>query len=293
MNLWKGEKGMIFLAEETTTTTAFDWNVLWNEIIKWCTSSGLQLILGLVVLFILFKIVNIATRKLYKHLQKRQADETISRVGTAALRIGLKIMFLTFFVSYIGIETASISAVIASVGVGLSLALQGSLSNFAGGLILVVMRPFRLGDYITTNDQSGTVEDIHMFYTTLVTPDNKTVFVPNGSLANNVIVNVSVKDTRRVEVIMSVSYETNLDDARNSIRRVCQKNASIFADPAPYIEVSTYADSSIDLVIRVWCNSKDYWPVNKYLLEQIRVAFDEDGIDIPFNQLEIAIKNEK
>lgn len=284
---------MIFLAEETTTTTAFDWNVLWNEIIKWCTSSGLQLILGLVVLFILFKIVNIATRKLYKHLQKRQADETISRVGTAALRIGLKIMFLTFFVSYIGIETASISAVIASVGVGLSLALQGSLSNFAGGLILVVMRPFRLGDYITTNDQSGTVEDIHMFYTTLVTPDNKTVFVPNGSLANNVIVNVSVKDTRRVEVIMSVSYETNLDDARNSIRRVCQKNASIFADPAPYIEVSTYADSSIDLVIRVWCNSKDYWPVNKYLLEQIRVAFDEDGIDIPFNQLEIAIKNEK
>ncbi len=285
-------------ATETTTEAAtqangIDWNALWNTIVQWCTSVGLKLLIGLIVLFIAFKITNLLTKKLYKHLQKRQADETLSRVGTQAIRILIKVILLVCFVGYIGIETASISALIASLGVGIGLAVQGSLSNLAGGVIIIVMRPFRIGDTITTNGETGTVEDIHMFYTVLVTPDNKVVHVPNGSLANNVIVNNSIKETRRVDVVMSISYDTDYDHAVEVINEVCSKNALIFNEPAPFVGINAYSASSVDLVIRVWCANKDYWTINKYLLVEIKKAFDEKGIEIPFNQLEVAIKNKE
>lgn len=280
----------MFLAEETKT---IDWKALLDTILNWCTSTGIKLIIGLVLLFIIFKITNVLTKKLYKHLQKKQADETLSRVGTQAIRITIKLLCLVCFVGYIGIETASITALIASAGVSLGLALQGSLSNFAGGIIIIVMRPFRIGDKITTNDESGTVEDIHMFYTVLVTPDNKVIHVPNGSLANNVIVNTSIKETRRVDVVMSIAYDADLNKATDIINEVCKQNALIFTDPAPYVGIKEYSSSSVDLNVRVWCNNADYWTINNYLLVEIKKAFDEKGIEIPFNQLEVAIKNKE
>lgn len=278
---------------ENSNPINIDWNTLWNTLINWCMTTGVKLLIGLIGLFVIFKIVNILTKKLYKRLQKKQADETLSRVGTQALRLVLKGITLVCFVGYIGIETASISALIASAGVALGLALQGSLSNFAGGIIIIVMRPFRIGDKITTNGESGTVEDIHMFYTVLVTPDNKVIHVPNGSLANNVIVNTSIKDTRRVEVVMSIAYDADLDRATQVINEVCAKNALIFNDPEPFVGIREYSSSSVDLNIRVWCKNADYWTITNYLLVEIKKAFDENGIEIPFNQLEVAIKNKE
>lgn len=278
---------------ENSNQKNIDWNTLWNTLLNWCMTTGVKLLIGLIGLFVIFKIVNILTKKLYKRLQKKQADETLSRVGTQALRLVLKGITLVCFVGYIGIETASISALIASAGVALGLALQGSLSNFAGGIIIIVMRPFRIGDKITTNGESGTVEDIHMFYTVLVTPDNKVIHVPNGSLANNVIVNTSIKDTRRVEVVMSIAYDADLDKATQVINEVCAKNALIFNDPEPFVGIREYSSSSVDLNIRVWCKNADYWTITNYLLVEIKKAFDENGIEIPFNQLEVAIKNKE
>ncbi len=278
---------------ENSNPINIDWNTLWNTLLNWCMTTGVKLLIGLIGLFVIFKIVNILTKKLYKRLQKKQADETLSRVGTQALRLVLKGITLVCFVGYIGIETASISALIASAGVALGLALQGSLSNFAGGIIIIVMRPFRIGDRITTNGESGTVEDIHMFYTVLVTPDNKVIHVPNGSLANNVIVNTSIKDTRRVEVVMSIAYDADLDRATQVINEVCAKNALIFNDPEPFVGIREYSSSSVDLNIRVWCKNADYWTITNYLLVEIKKAFDENGIEIPFNQLEVAIKNKE
>lgn len=280
---------LTFLEGETN----IDWNALWNTILNWCTTTGIRLILGLVLLFIVFKITNILTKKLYKRLQKRQADETLSRVGTQVIRIVIKVVCLICFIGYIGIETASITALIASAGVSVGLALQGSLSNFAGGIIIIIMRPFRIGDKITTNGETGTVEDIHMFYTVLVTADNKVIHVPNGALANNVIVNTSTKETRRVEVVMSIAYSTDLDKATEVIQSVCKQNALIFTDPAPFVGIREYSSSSVDLNIRVWCNNGDYWTINNYLLVEIKKAFDENGIEIPFNQLEVAIKSKE
>ncbi|MDE6946481.1 MAG: mechanosensitive ion channel family protein [Anaeroplasmataceae bacterium] len=279
----------MFLAENTN----IDWNALWNTLINWCMTTGVKLVIGLVGLFIIFKIVNVLTKKLYKRLQKKQADETLSRVGTQAIRFVLKGIALVCFIGYIGIETASISALIASVGVALGLALQGSLSNFAGGIIIIVMRPFRIGDKITTNGESGTVEDIHMFYTVLVTPDNKVIHVPNGALANNVIVNTSIKDTRRVDIAMSIAYDADLDKATKLIKEVCKNNPLIFTDPEPYVGIKEYAGSSVDLNIRAWCNNGDYWTIQNYLFVEIKKSFDEHDIEIPFNQLEVAIKNKE
>ena len=154
------------------------------------------------------------------------------------------------------------------------------------------MRPFRIGDYITTNGQAGTVEDIHMFYTTLVTPDNKVVQVPNGALANNVIVNNSIKEKRRVDVVMSIAYSADYEKARQIILDLCAANDLIDKTPEPFVAVGAYQASSVDLNIRVWANNKDYWTVHRYLMHEVKKAFDANGIEIPFSQLEVTIKNQ-
>ena len=196
---------------------------------------------------------------------------------------------LAFFIGYVGIETASISAVIASIGIGISLAVQGTLSNFAGGVIIIVMRPFKIGDYITSNGEEGTVEDIKLFYTHIVTNDNKAVVIPNGSLANNVIVNASAKETRRVDIIAQAAYGTDVAKVKEIVKKVCSENELVFKDPAPFVEMCEMNESSLDFTVRVWCNRPDYWTVKFALLDAILKAFNENGIEIPFNQLDVHV----
>ena len=269
-----------------------NWSAVWQAILKWCRSTGIRLVIAIVLMIVLFKIINLIAKKFYNRFKKKDVDETFSRVFTQTVKIVLKSLVLICLVSYVGIETASISAVIASLGVGISLAVQGTLSNFAGGMIIIVMRPFKIGDYISSNGVAGTVEDIKMFYTHITTPDNKAIMIPNGSLANNVIVNNSAKDTRRCDIVMPVSYDANIDLVKNLIMKVCSDNELIFKDPVPFIEIGEYADSSINIYVRVWCKNGDYWPVNYYLLREIKKAFDENGIVIPFNQLDVTLKSE-
>ena len=279
----------MFLTEATTT---INWQDVFNTVINWCLNTGIKLIIGLVLLIILFKITNLLTKRLYKRLKAKNVDETILRTTISAIKIIVKGLIVLCFVGYVGIETASITALITSCGVALGLALQGALSNVAGGIIIVIMRPFRIGDYITTNGQGGTVEDIHMFYTTLVTPDNKVIHVPNGSLANNVIVNNSIKDKRRVDVVMTIAYDADYEKAKQLIFDLCAQNELIDKTPEPFVAVATYQQSGIDLNIRVWANNKDYWTVHRYLMHEVKKSFDQNGIEIPFNQLEVSIKNQ-
>ena len=242
----------MFLTESTETikeTFTIDWMALLDTIINWCMTTGIKLIIGLFLLIILFKITNFLTKKLYKKLKAKKVDETISRVTTQTIKVIVKGLIVLCFVGYVGIETASITALITSCGVALGLALQGALSNVAGGIIIIIMRPFRIGDFIFTNGESGTVEDIHMFYTTLVTPDNRVVQDPNGSLANNVIVNNSIKDKRRVDVVMSIAYDADYEKARQLILDVCNANDLIDKTPEPFVAVGSYAASSVDLNI--------------------------------------------
>ncbi len=276
-----------------STNLLVTWTEILDTVINWMTSSGIKIVIAVLLLVVSFIIINAITKGIYKRLQKRNADVTLSRVGTNALRIMLKILVLVCLIGYLGIETASISAVIASIGVGISLAVQGTLANFAGGVILIIMRPFKIGDYITSNGVEGTVEDIKLFYTHVVTNDNKAVVIPNGALANNVIVNASAKDTRRVDLVMQVAYGSDIMLVKEIIKKVCSANELVFKDPAPFVEFSNMNESSLDFTVRVWCNRPDYWTVNFALIENIKKAFDENGIEVPFKQVDVHIKNDK
>ncbi len=264
---------------------------LLGTVLNWLATTGIKVVIGLVVMLISFKIIDSLAKKLNAAMTKKEVDATITRVSTGAVKIAAKILVAVLFVGYIGVETASISACIATLGVGISLAVQGTLSNFAGGVIIILMRPFKLGDFITSGGESGTVEDIKLFYTHIVTPDNRMIYIPNGTLANNVIVNASVKDTRRLDLTFSVSYDSDADSALEIISNVCAANEKIFKDPAPFVVVASYAASSIDIVCRTWCNSGDYWNNNFYLLSEVKKEFDKNGIVIPYNQLDVHVNN--
>lgn len=283
--------GFNLLAETASTSEPavppIDWSAVWNTVIGWITSTGIKLVIAIVLLIISFKLVNLITKRLYKRLHAKNVDETISRVGTMALKWFLKIIILVCLVGYVGVETASVSAVIASLGVGISLAVQGTLSNVAGGVIIIIMRPFKIGDYIKSNGEEGTVEDIKLFYTHIVTPDNKAVMIPNGSLANNVIVNASAKDTRRLDLVFGVSYDTDTEEAKRIVAEICQNYELVFKEPAPFITVGELADSSVDIFVRVWCKNSDYWTAKFYLTDKVKRAFDANGIEIPFNQIDV------
>ena len=279
-------------AAAANAKTGIDWGGVWNSIVDWTMNVGIKVVIALVLLFISFKVINALTKRLYKRLQKRNADETIARVGTQCLRIALKVVILACLIGYVGIETASISAVIASIGIGISLAVQGTLSNFAGGVIIIIMRPFKIGDYITSNGEEGTVEDIKLFYTHIVTTDNRAVVIPNGALANSVIVNASAKDTRRVDIVASVAYGSDIAKVRQVIKDVCAANELVFKDPAPFVELKDMSESSLDFTVRTWCNRPDYWTVKFALNDAIVNGLRENGIEIPFNQLDVNIKNQ-
>ncbi len=295
---FEGEEIISSTVAETTEAaaskaTGIDWVHVGQVLVEWCVNVGVKIIISIIVLIISFKIINFVTKKITKRLEARKADATLSRVLVNVTRLSLKILIVLCLVGYLGVQTSSIAAVITSFGVGVGLALQGTLSNFAGGIIIVLMRPFKLDDFIIAQGEKGTVEDIKLFYTTLRTPDNRVVFIPNGSLANGVIVNNSIKDIRRLDIVMSVSYDSNVDLAKNLLKKCMNDNNLVLKDQPIFAEVTEYANSSIDITTRCWIKNSDYWTVNFQLLKDFKDAFDENHIDIPFNQLDVNITNKE
>jgi small conductance mechanosensitive channel len=280
--------------ESTTAQQAsngIDWNHVWQVVVEWCVNTGIKIILAIIILIVSFKIINLISKRITKRLERKNADATLSRVLVNVTRLSLKILIVLCLVGFLGVQTSSIAAVITSAGVGIGLAIQGTLSNFAGGVILIVMRPFKLDDFIIAQGEKGTVEDIKLFYTTLRTPDNRVVYIPNGSLANGVIVNNSIKETRRIDIIMSVSYDSNVDLAKNVLKKCMNNNDLVLKDQPIFAEVSEYADSSINITCRCWVKNADYWTVNFQLLKDFKDELDENHIQIPYNQLDVNITN--
>ena len=257
-----------------------------SEFLKFLTQAGIKILVSIFVIISTFKIINILSKKLDKKLEKKRVDLTISRVLSSGFRLVLKLLIIICLIGYLGVETASLSAVIASIGVGISLAVQGTLSNFAGGMIIIIMRPFKIGDFIKTKEESGTVESIHMFYTQLLTPDNKVVLVPNGLLANDVIVNYNAKEIRRCDFVMKVSYKENVDFVLSLFKEVCSSYKE-FVDP--FVKIGGYSDSAIDIYVRVWVKTDDYWPTYYTLLSELRRVLIANGVEIPYNQLDVNI----
>ncbi len=277
---------------ETSNPSTFETMI--SSAVNWLTENGLKLVIGIIALLIFCWIVNLFKKILLKRiLKKGKTDKFVANALCKGIGIGLKLLGVVVFFGYVGIDTAGVGAVISSIGVVIGLAVQGSLSNFAGGLVILVMRPFRLGDFIEAQGYSGTVEEIHIFYTYLTTPDNKVVMVPNGALANGNIVNYSRKNTRRVDLAYSISYSSDLEKAKEIIREIVNKHPLVLKEPLPTIELDTLGDSSLKIVCRPWVKKDNYWKVYFDLNKMIKKAFDENGVEIPFNQIDVHIVDKK
>ena len=262
-----------------------------NTLISWATTTGVKLIIALVILLISFKIIKVVCRKIEKSGVKKNADKTVMRTLAYALGLTLRVVVLVCLIGYLGVDTSGITALIASFGVCVGLAVNGALSNLAGGVLILLTRPFRVDDFIEAQGISGTVADIHITATKIVTVDNKVVYVPNGSLANGNIINYSEKDTRRVDLDFSVSYSADSDKVKAIITEILEKHELVLKDPAPFVRVSAHGTSAMIIKSRAWVKNADYWAVYFDVTEAVKAEFDKNGIDIPFQQLDVHIKN--
>ena len=265
---------------------------LFSTVSNWVLNVGVKIVIALVIMLITFKIITKVARKIEKLGEKPNHDKTLMRVLAYIVNIGAKCIIGVCLVGYVGIDTSGITALIASLGVCFGLAVNGAVANIAGGVLIIITRPFKVDDYIEAQGVSGTVTDIHMTNTKIVTTDNKVIYLPNGALANDNIINYSEKDTRRVDLTFSIAYENNFEDAKAIIKRVCEGHELILKDKDIAIRVSAHSESSIDISTKVWTKSGDYWTVYFDLLEAIKTEFDKSGISIPYNQLDVHIKND-
>ena len=269
-----------------------DWQAILNSIQNWALTAGIRLLIALVLMFISFKVINFIGKRIEKSADKHNADKTIMKTVSYIFKIGMKIVVGICLVAYVGINTSGLTALVTSLGVCVGLAVNGALSNLAGGVLIILTRPFRIDDFIEAQGYSGVVEDIHITNTKLRTTDNKTVYIPNGPLSSGSIVNYSMKDTRRVDEVFSISYSSDFKKAKEILSQIIEEHPLVLKDPAPFIRVSEHSSSSISITTRVWVKSEDYWTVKFDMLETVKERFDAEGIEIPYNQMDVHIKND-
>ncbi|MCW8811869.1 MAG: mechanosensitive ion channel [Ignavibacteriaceae bacterium] len=248
---------------------------------------GLQVIGALATIIIGTWIAKMLAKYVGKLMRKREVDETLTKFLVSLIRIGLIIFVIISAASQVGIQTASFVAVIGAAGLAIGFALQGSLSNLAAGVMLIIFKPIKVGDFIEGGGGTGTVETVGIFVTTLVTVDNKVVYIPNSTLTGSNITNYSAKDTRRVDMVFGIGYSDDIDKAKNVIQSVINNDSRILKDPAPQVVVSELGDSSVNFNVRPWVNKADYWGVYFDTTEQIKKKFDEQNISIPFPQRDV------
>ena len=222
--------------------------------------------------------------------KKQKFDYTTVKTVVYVCKVVLKCVVIAGAVSFLGINTSSISALIASIGVTIGMAVNGALSNVAGGVILAVTKPFKIDDFISANGVDGTVMDIRLLNVKLRTPDNKTVYIPNSVFPNGNVINFSESGTRRVEYKFSVAYTADHEKARDVLLQIMSSNEKVLPDPAPTVNMSDHTDSSVVLTARCWVNSGDYWDVYFDMIEKAKEEFDKAGVEIPFRQIDVHMK---
>lgn len=262
-----------------------------ERVISTLIEQGGQLgwtIIKAVIVFVvgrfLIRMVNKLVRRI---MEKRTIEPSVRTFVGSLVNVTLMILLIISVVGTLGVQTTSFAALLASAGVAIGMALSGNLSNFAGGLIILLFKPYKVGDYIESQGVGGTVREIQIFHTILVTPDNKNIFIPNGSLSSGVVVNVSNEATRRVDWTFGVEYGTDYNKVKEVIRTVLAKDSRVLDAPAPFIELSALADSSVNFVVRAWVNSPDYWDVYFAVNKEIYQTFNSVGIGFPFPQLTV------
>lgn len=265
-----------------------------NQVNTWLTNNsdlliqyGVNVISALLILFIGNLVVKGVAGSVANVLKKKEMDKAVVEFIHGLVRYTLFIIVLIAALSRIGVQTASVVAVIGAAGLAVGLALQGSLSNFAAGVLIVAFRPFKSGDYVEIGGVAGSVDSIQIFQTVLKSPDNKMVVVPNSAVIGGAITNYSRHETRRVDMVIGVSYKSDLQKTKRVLRETLEKDPRILKDPDMTIGVLTLADSSINFVVRPWCKTSDYWAVYFDSMQAIKEALDANGIEIPFPQMDV------
>ena len=261
---------------------------------QWLTNNsdlfiqyGVNIISALIILFIGNLIVKAVANSVSKVLQKKKMDRAVVEFVHGLVRYLLFVIVLIAALGRLGVQTASVVAVIGAAGLAVGLALQGSLSNFAAGVLIVAFRSFKSGDYVEIGGVAGSVDSIQIFQTVLTTPDNKMVVVPNGSVIGSPITNYSRHDTRRIDLMIGVSYNADLQKTKALLTKICESDERVLKEPGVQVGVHTLADSSVNFVVRPWVSTADYWNVYFDLMQAIKEGLDNEGIEIPFPQMDV------
>jgi small conductance mechanosensitive channel len=264
-----------------------------NQIRGLIVAFGLNILAAIVILIVGIWIAKLIRRMLSRSLQKKEIDRTLVTFLVNLLYFILLTAVVLAALGQLGIETTSFIAVIGAAGLAIGLALQGSLANFASGVLLIVFRPFKVDDFVMLADEEGFIEKIHIFTTQIKTFDNRTIIIPNATITSGKIINYTSKEIRRVDLSIGISYGDNIRKALDALTELCRSHSKILDDPAPYVGVVEYGDSSINLTVRPWCKADDYWDVFFDINEQMKTALDKNGISIPFPQRDVHLYEHK
>lgn len=265
------------------------WEQLVNKFWQLAVTKGIDIGVALLILVVGFFLIGKIGELIYLAVEKKSEDPALATFSKRLTRIGLKILLIITVASQVGIETTSFIAALGAMGVAIGLALQGSLSNFAGGVLILVFKPFKVGDVIESGGYVGKVIRIDILHSVLTTFDNKTIFLPNGQVANSSLVNFTLQPTRRVDISVGIAYTDNVSKAREVVLKLIKADKRILNDPEPMIVVTSFGDSSVNLAVRIWTKTEDYWVVFAEMMEGIKVAFEQNSINIPFPQRDIHV----
>jgi len=254
---------------------------------------GLKILLALVVLIIGLWIIKMILNAVVRSMSKKDVDPSLRVFLKSLLSMLLKIMLIISVISMLGVAMTSFVAILAAAGLAVGMALSGTLQNFAGGAMIIIFKPFKVGDVIDAQGYVGSVKEIQIFNTILKTPDNKTIIIPNGGLSTSAMTNYSTEPQRRVDFVFGIGYGDNIDKARGVIDSLIAKDDRILKDPAPFVAVSELADSSVNFVVRVWADAGNYWGIFFDMTEAVKKAFDKEGISIPFPQTDVHVHQVK
>jgi small conductance mechanosensitive channel len=265
-----------------------------NAVVNFFASTGVKLLVALLILFVGFRVVNVFVRKIRKAKLAQKMDKSVNSFILSFASIALKAIILITVAAYLGVPMSSMVALVASAGVAIGLALQGGLSNIASGIMILIFRPFSLGDFIENAGQMGTVDSIGIFHTTLATTDNKKIVIPNSILTSQTLINYSTEKTRRIDLEYVAAYECDIDKVKTVIYETAKAipEALKREDIRPIeIMVVAHEQNGIRYRIRIWCDAVDYWPITFAMNENVKKAFDREGIEIPYNKMDVKVVN--
>jgi len=263
---------------------------LWHTVVSTVTGNWNKILAFVLVLVLGYIVVRIVGRIFARAMERSKLKGATGNFLTSFVKVALLALYVIILLSMLGVDTTSLVAIFSVLTLAVSLAVQGVVSNLASGITLVVTKPFEEGDFVDIGGASGTVESINIFSTKLKTGDNKVITIPNGNITSENIINYSTKGTRRLDLVVSAAYGTDIALVKQTVLEVIARHKEIFEDPAPMVRLTEHGASSIDFTVRVWLDGSDYWTVNFDLKEELYEAFAEKGIEIPFPQLDVHVK---